>query len=99
MIIKYPLAKINSTEYPDGLVAKFLGDKFRIQLRHLRKFAQDPSLLCFHGKGLPQAKFKVLHEMVALVAGKYQGEPISEDEAPTKQPRTGPLSVTFTAPP
>ncbi len=79
MITKYPLAKINNTGFPDMLVAKYLGDKWRIQLKHLRKLARDPGLYCFHTKGLPAERISLLQQMVHLVAGKLP-EDDSDDE-------------------
>ena len=43
----------------------------RIQLKHLRNLAREPSLLVFHAKGLPAEKHAIFRNLVLTVRAKY----------------------------
>ena len=80
MIRRYPVAQINTTSVPNSIFGKFIGDKLRIQLKHLRELARTSSLLVFHCKSLSQKRCDDLQKISRMVKQKYP------DDQPTIAP-------------
>ena len=79
-IEQFPKGTINSSQYPDDMWARVVGDRIRIMLKHLRSLKREPTRMVFAVKEIPMASNKNLQRVLDILV------------LPSQAPKQNPLS-------